>query len=126
MIFSRRIRKKSFFVFNQLDINKVFNKVTNHQVISDFVILKKTGKDFTGRCPFCRPLTKNSKHFRVSKKHWKCFECGAGGTKPISFLMRYFDVAFDKALRYMNKMYCKDVKLTGSIKENSCRDEYPF
>ena len=53
-------------------------------VIGEYVVLNKTANgDRIGRCPFCRPMTSNKKHFRITKKYkynhiFKCFECGTG------------------------------------------------
>ncbi|MGD1854541.1 MAG: CHC2 zinc finger domain-containing protein [Leptolyngbyaceae cyanobacterium] len=47
-------------------------------VVSEHVVLKKQGKDFTGLCPF---HDDKSPSFSVSpsKQFYYCFSCGAGG-----------------------------------------------
>lgn len=118
-LFHRRSkRKKSLYIFKQEDINKViFNLPSMSKVIGEFVPLRKSGKDFIGRCPLCREITQNDRHFRVSDKKglYKCFECGAGGSSSISFLVRYFDSTFGDMIVFLNKKYTK-INLTTEIR----------
>lgn len=108
MIFGRnRKRLKCDYIYNQSDINNVLYKLDMLKVISNFVPLKKSGCIHVGRCPQCKPLTQNERYFIVSLKRnlYKCFQCGAGGTNSVSFIMRYFNISFDKALRFLNDKY---------------------
>jgi len=72
-------------------------------VVSQHVVLKKQGKDFTGLCPF---HDDKSPSFSVSpsKQFYYCFSCGAGGN-AFKFLMElnkrsFADVVLDLAQRY--------------------------
>ncbi|GAB4294389.1 MAG: DNA primase [Oscillatoriaceae cyanobacterium] len=72
-------------------------------VVSQYVVLKKRGKDFLGLCPFHE---ERSPSFSVSpsKQMYYCFGCGAGGN-GIKFLMElnkqsFQDVVLDLAKRY--------------------------
>lgn len=72
-------------------------------VVSQYVVLKKRGKDFLGLCPFHE---EKSPSFSVSpsKQMYYCFGCGAGGN-GIKFLMElnkqsFQDVVLDLAKRY--------------------------
>ncbi|MEM6254746.1 MAG: DNA primase [Cyanobacteria bacterium P01_D01_bin.156] len=72
-------------------------------VVSEHVVLKKQGKDFTGLCPF---HDDKSPSFSVSpsKQFYYCFSCGAGGN-TFKFLMElgqqsFADVVLDLARRY--------------------------
>lgn len=127
----RRKRKKSIYVFKQEDINNVlFNLPSMSTVIGDFIPLAKCGKDFVGRCPICREITQNGRHFRVSDRKglYKCFECGAGGANSISFLVQYFDSSFGDVLVFLNKKYTK-VNLPREIrrmKRSYIDDGLPF
>lgn len=103
-------RKRSSYIFQQEDINNVIFKLPPmSKVIGEFVPLRKSGKDFVGRCPLCKQITQNDKHFRVSDKKglYKCFECGAGGNSSTSFLVRYFDSTFGDVLIFLNNKYTK-------------------
>ena len=119
-------------IFSQEDINKVlFNMPSMSVVIGEFTPLRKSGKDHVGRCPLCKTITTNNSHFRVSdhKKLYKCFECGAGGTSSISFLMRYFNIPFSDALRFANKSHAKQQILPKRIRsqeKSNIDDDLPF
>ena len=72
-------------------------------IVSQYVVLKKQGKDFTGLCPF---HDDKSPSFSVSpgKQFYYCFSCGAGGN-AFKFLMElnqrsFADVVLDLAQRY--------------------------
>ncbi|MEM8605382.1 MAG: DNA primase, partial [Cyanobacteria bacterium P01_H01_bin.121] len=72
-------------------------------IVSEHVVLKKQGKDFTGLCPF---HDEKSPSFRVSpsKQFYYCFSCGAGGNS-FKFLMElnkasFAEVVLDLAGRY--------------------------
>ncbi|PPA71440.1 DNA primase [Jeotgalibacillus proteolyticus] len=65
-------------------------------VISDYVQLKKQGRNYFGLCPF---HGENSPSFSVSpeKQIFHCFGCGAGGN-VYSFLMDHDGVSFKEAV----------------------------
>ncbi|MGP0130132.1 MAG: DNA primase [cyanobacterium endosymbiont of Rhopalodia musculus] len=84
-------------------LEKVKQRVDIYDVISDYVVLKKRGKDYVGLCPF---HDEKSPSFSVSihKQFYYCFGCGEGGN-AIKFLMEvgkqsFSDVVFDLAKRY--------------------------
>ena len=56
-------------------------------VVSDYVQLKRSGRNFFGRCPFHNEKTPS---FSVSpdKQIYHCFGCGAGGN-VINFIMEH-------------------------------------
>ncbi len=132
--FPRRKRIKSYFVYDQKDINKIMNSFSVYDVIKDFVILRKSGRDYVGRCPFCRYGIENDFHFRVSVhlSKYKCFECGVGGTNGVSFLMRYFNKPFDYVLqhivngRYSDKITIKIKGIVAVKKKNNRGEDLPF
>jgi DNA primase len=72
-------------------------------IISDVVLLKKTGKDFTGLCPFHSEKTPS---FTVSpdKQIFHCFGCGEGGD-VFSFLMKYQRIPFVEAVQGLARRY---------------------
>ena len=65
-------------------------------LVGERVTLKKTGRDFTGRCPFHE---ERSPSFTVSpaKQFYHCFGCGAHGS-AIGFLMAYDRSSFPEAV----------------------------
>lgn len=84
-------------------MEEVRHRVDIVEVVSEYVVLKKQGKDYTGLCPF---HTENSPSFSVSpgKQLYYCFGCQAGGN-AIKFLMEvgkrsFSEVVLDLAQRY--------------------------
>jgi DNA primase len=131
-LFNKHKRLKSGEIYSQEDINKVmFNLPNMSVIIGEFTPLRKSGKDYVGRCPICRPITKNNFHFRVSdwKKRYKCFECGVAGNNAVSFLMQYFKSPFSNMLRFVNKIYAGQVispKRIRSQEKSNIDDDLPF
>ncbi|GAB6144112.1 DNA primase [Desulfocicer niacini] len=70
-------------------------------VISESVMLKKSGMNYFGLCPFHSEKTSS---FSVSphKQIFYCFGCGAGGN-VFSFLMKYHDVSFPEAVKMLGR-----------------------
>jgi len=84
-------------------IEEVKQRADIVDVVSEHVVLRKQGKDFTGLCPF---HDDKSPSFSVSpsKQFYYCFGCGAGGN-AIKFLMElgkrpFGEVVLDLARRY--------------------------
>ncbi len=84
-------------------IEEVKQRIDIVDVISDYVVLRKRGKDHVGLCPFHDEKTPS---FSVSpgKQMYYCFGCNAGGN-AIKFLMElgkrsFSDVVLDLARRY--------------------------
>ena len=72
-------------------------------VISESVVLKRTGKDLVGLCPFHSEKTPS---FTVSpdKQIFHCFGCAAGGN-VFSFVMRHQGLSFPEAVRLLAGRY---------------------
>jgi DNA primase len=73
------------------------------EVISDFVSLKKSGKNYLGLCPFHSERTPS---FTVNEEKgiFHCFGCGAGGN-VFNFLMRANHLNFPEAVKELAKRY---------------------
>jgi DNA primase len=73
------------------------------EVISDFVSLKKSGKNYLGLCPFHSERTPS---FTVNEEKgiFHCFGCGAGGN-IFNFLMRANHLNFPEAVKELAKRY---------------------
>ncbi|MEH7111956.1 DNA primase [Neobacillus niacini] len=76
-------------------INQIRQSVDIVELISEYVQLKKQGRNYFGLCPF---HGENSPSFSVStdKQIYHCFGCGAGGN-VFSFLMELEGVTFLEA-----------------------------
>ena len=80
-------------------IEKVKEENDIVDVISDVVRLKRTGKNYSGLCPFHHEKTPS---FSVSqdKQIFKCFGCGETGN-VISFVMKNKSMTFPEAVGYL-------------------------
>jgi DNA primase len=84
-------------------IEQVKQRVDIVDVVSEHVVLKKQGKDFSGLCPF---HDDKSPSFTVSpsKQFYYCFSCGAGGN-AIKFLMELGKRSFSEVVLELAKKY---------------------
>jgi len=73
------------------------------EVISDYVALKKAGRNYKGLCPFHQEKTPS---FMVNqeKQLFHCFGCGVGGN-IFTFLMKYEQSSFVEAARALAQRY---------------------
>ncbi|MDZ7785238.1 MAG: DNA primase [Halioglobus sp.] len=80
----------------QAFLDDLLDRVDIVEVIDRRVKLKKSGKNYTARCPFHDEKTPS---FSVNpdKQFYYCFGCGAGGN-AIGFLMDYDNVEFPQAV----------------------------
>ncbi len=78
-------------------INEIKQAVDIVDVISEYVHLKRQGRNYFGLCPF---HGENTPSFSVSpeKQIYHCFGCGAGGN-VFSFLMDIEGISFHEALK---------------------------
>ncbi|MCD6364355.1 MAG: DNA primase [Planctomycetes bacterium] len=67
------------------------------ELISQYVALKRRGREFLGLCPF-HDDKKPSLNVSPTKQIFKCFACGAGGSS-FNFLMLYEKLSFPEAVR---------------------------
>ncbi|MDY3928331.1 MAG: DNA primase [Clostridia bacterium] len=80
-------------------INEVFAENDIIDYVSRYVKLKKTGKDYSGLCPFHK---EKSPSFHVSreKQLFHCFGCGASGNL-VQFVMRSEGLDFVEAVKLL-------------------------
>lgn len=80
----------------QAFLDDLLDRVDIVEVIDRRVKLKKTGKNYSARCPFHDEKTPS---FSVNpdKQFYYCFGCGAGGN-ALGFLMEYENVDFPQAV----------------------------
>ncbi|HHV74616.1 MAG TPA: DNA primase [Thermoanaerobacterium sp.] len=80
-------------------IDRVIEENDIVDVVSSYVSLKKSGKDFKGLCPFHHEKTPS---FNVSqeKQLYHCFGCQASGN-VITFVMNIENVGFKEAVEFL-------------------------
>lgn len=81
-------------------------------LISEYLPLKKAGRNFTTNCPF---HSENTPSFVISPERqiWHCFGCGKGGD-VYTFLMEYENLEFFETLQVLAKKAGITLKNTGS------------
>jgi len=100
--------------------SQVREKIDIVALISEYIPLKKMGRNFTTNCPF---HNENSPSFVVSPERqiWHCFGCGKGGD-AFSFLMEYENLEFIEALRILGKKAGIEIKSSGSSFSSSKKE----
>ena len=91
--------------------SRVREKIDIVALISEYIPLKKMGRNFTTICPF---HSENTPSFVVSPERqiWHCFGCGKGGD-AFTFLMEYENLEFVEALRILGKKVGVEIKTYG-------------
>jgi DNA primase len=80
-------------------VEEVKNRTDILSLVSEYVTLKKAGRNFVGLCPFHKEKTPS---FSVNqdKQIFYCFGCGEGGN-ALTFLMKINSMAFPEAVRQL-------------------------
>ena len=78
------------------DVREVKSRLDIAEVIGDYVILRKSGQTYWGKCPFHNEKTPS---FSVSpeRQTFHCFGCGKGGD-VFTFIMEIENLEFREAL----------------------------
>jgi DNA primase len=97
------------------DVREVKSRLDIAEVIGDYVVLRKSGQTYWGRCPFHNEKTPS---FSVSpeRQTFHCFGCGKGGD-VYTFIMEIENLDFKEALERLAER--AGVKLQGFSKDNS-------
>lgn len=84
-------------------ISEIRDRASILEVVSDYVSLKKTGRNYKGLCPFHSEKTPS---FMVNeeKQIFHCFGCGEGGD-VFAFLMKTGHFSFPEAAEELAKRY---------------------
>lgn len=89
-------------------VSEVRDKIDIVSLISEYIPVKKAGRNFKANCPFHQEKTPS---FVISPERqiWHCFGCGKGGD-AYSFLMEYEHMEFPEALRSLAKKTGVEIK----------------
>jgi len=103
---------------------EVREKIDIVSLISEYLPLKKAGRNFKTNCPF---HNENTPSFVISPERqiWHCFGCGKGGD-AFTFLMEYENMEFPEALRALAKKAGITIKETVFKKEEYSEKEKIF
>jgi DNA primase len=110
-------------MFSEEVIQKIKEENDIVDIVSDVVTLKKTGKNYLGRCPFHNEKTPS---FTVSseKQIYKCFGCGEAGN-VMTFVMKTRNMTFPDAVKFLGEkvgIVVEDSDSTGS--SSDAKDKY--
>ncbi|MEE2708147.1 MAG: DNA primase [Gemmatimonadota bacterium] len=99
-------------------INTIRSQADIVDLVSDFVTLKKSGKNYQGLCPFHNEKTPS---FNVNSERqiFHCFGCGKGGN-VFTFLMEHEKVTFVEAVQHIaDKVHITIPKTSRDQQESS-------
>ena len=88
-----------------------------YDVVSEYVNLKKRGRNFFGLCPFHDEKTP-SFSINIDKQIYKCFGCGKGGG-TINFIMDLERLDFVDALKFLGNKYNIIVEIEHNSKSSN-------
>src|SRR5450830_501139 len=90
------------------EVNELKLNADIYNIVSSYVNLKKSGKNFMGLCPFHKEKTPS---FIVDSgtQLYHCFGCGAGGD-VISFVMKAENLSFLESVELLAKKVGYDLK----------------
>ena len=105
----------------QETINRVLEEVDIFDVISQYVDLKKRGKNYFGLSPF-RSETKPSFSVAPDKNMWYDFGSGQGGN-AVQFLIEYEKISFSEAIRSLAEKHNIEIIEVGDEQQSNLYDQ---
>src|SRR4030066_2160538 len=101
--FSNGVNRLAIGFLSEEKVSEIRDRSSILEVVSDYVTLKKTGKNYKGLCPFHSEKTPS---FMVNeeKQIFHCFGCGEGGD-VFTFLMKMGHFSFPEAVETRAKRY---------------------
>ena len=88
-------------------LDELLQRVNILDVVSQYVKLRKAGKDYAGLCPFHKEKTP-SFTVSVEKQMFYCFSCREGGN-AVNFLMKYENLSFQEAQENLAHQYGMEI-----------------
>ena len=82
---------------NNIDFDSIRRQIDIVNVISSYIPLSATGRNFKGICPFHND-SNPSMMVSPDKQIYKCFSCGASGN-VFTFIMNYEKISFIEAVK---------------------------
>jgi DNA primase len=88
-------------------LDELLQRANILDVVSQYVKLRKAGKDYAGLCPFHKEKTP-SFTVSVEKQMFYCFSCREGGN-AVNFLMKYENLSFQEAQENLARQYGMEI-----------------
>ncbi|MCX5798704.1 MAG: DNA primase [Proteobacteria bacterium] len=101
-------------------LDELLQRVNILDVISQYVKLRRTGKNFVGLCPFHKEKTP-SFSVSIEKQIYYCFGCHEGGN-VINFLMKYERLSFQETLENLASQYGVEINRKESTRRTNSFD----
>lgn len=100
---------------------EILSRIDIVDLISENVVLKKTGTNFSGLCPFHQEKTPS---FSVSqiKQTFRCFGCGEGGN-AITYYMKFHNLDFKGTIKELASRYGIEIAYSSYNKEETDKKE---
>ena len=98
-------------------IERIRETADIYDVVSEYVNLKKRGRNFFGVCPFHDEKTP-SFSINIDKQIFKCFGCGKGGG-TINFIMELERLDFVDAVKFLGNKYNINVEINHNSKSSN-------
>ncbi len=117
-------------MYEKYNVQRIKDVADLKDVASDFTDLKRSGKDFTGKCQLC-----GSSKLTISpgKDIFKCWSCNEGGKGAINYLMKMERKTYKEALAYLAEKYnilpddpLKDAKYLKAEADNRRKNKKTF
>ena len=102
-------------------IDEVLTRADIESVVGRYVLLKRSGGNLWGLCPFHSEKTA-SFSVNPAKGIYKCFGCGKGGN-AISFIMEIEHLNYPEAIRHLGALYGVEIPETTSSGNDISKDE---
>ena len=102
-------------------IDEVLTRADIESVVGRYVLLKRSGGNLWGLCPFHSEKTP-SFSVNPAKGIYKCFGCGKGGN-AISFIMEIEHLNYPEAIRHLGALYGVEIPETTSYGNDISKDE---
>ncbi len=102
-------------------IDEVLTRADIESVVGRYVLLKRSGGNLWGLCPFHSEKTP-SFSVNPAKGIYKCFGCGKGGN-AINFIMEIEHLNYPEAIRHLGALYGVEIPETTSSGNDVRKDE---
>lgn len=90
-------------------VDSILRRVSLVEIMSRSVVLKKSGRNHTGLCPFHNDRRNPSLSVSEDKGLYHCFSCGASGN-ALTFLKEHDKLDFIESMRTLGKMAGVDIE----------------
>jgi DNA primase len=107
---------------HQETIDQVSQRVDLVEVVSEHVVLRKSGATYRGACPFHKGTNQSALTVNPSKQVYHCFSCGVSGN-VFKFLMEIGDRSFNDVVIDLAQKYSVPVRTLEPAKSQALQQQ---